>query len=69
MMTFLTYLLAFCAGGLTAELTRIAQDHLSLRKAVRVFVRIGGSPDQMLRIWSKQGNRCDCPRCRRRWGR
>ncbi|MFE3451581.1 hypothetical protein ACFXJ8_21925 [Nonomuraea sp. NPDC059194] len=73
MITALTYFLAFCAGGIASELVRMAQDRLSLRQAVRLFVRVGGSPDQMLRIWSNHpGNRCDrpgCPRCRRRWGR
>jgi hypothetical protein len=73
MISVLLYLLVFAAGGVTNELVRIVQERYRLRQTVRSTVQTAGSPDMVLRIWSRhRANWCDrpgCPRCWGRWGR
>ncbi|HEX4812895.1 MAG TPA: hypothetical protein VFV66_09105 [Nonomuraea sp.] len=73
MILVLFHLVVFAAGFLACDLVRMAQERLRLRQAVRFTLDAAGSPDKVLRIWSKHpANWCTrpgCPRCWGRWGR
>ncbi|MEV5892886.1 hypothetical protein [Nonomuraea fuscirosea] len=70
MITVLLYLMVFAAGFLACDLVRIAQERYRIRQVTRYAVIAAGSPDKVLRIWSRHpANWCDRPNCPRCWGR